>query len=601
MRRAELTDTVTQLETLQRAFTASRAHLRFKITTAQEQIARGTEDLRQLEQVRGQVVSTQGAAFALTTPQGSVISSRSEAGTYLHGSATGAMKAARHQARPKAVPLGSLAGVCLVLAPGIGIRLQLAGSRLLQLDFTQEEWGKQGRVGLVRRLEHLAASIPTEAEHLAERITKTREDLTAAKAEHDAASFDAADRLAAAQAELAQIDAALALGNEDLEAPADGREPPRAVAVYPTQANGALPYRVQGRHLMVGDIVQEEDDLDVFWEAVSPAASMEEAGLLKAVGESPREPLRPGEYREFVLVSRLLDNLTDLQRLAMEDGNVGIAAGRWIPAGARVSVISPDGGLHTGVLAARSGGWNESWEFETPQGKVTIPAATDVDPASHLRAVLHGGFTAQDRARGIHSLALSLPGDEVTHTSDHGVLPVGSVLVGDGPGSRRWVTPDGVAPPEEQLVRVRVATKIGSSPLSGLHADQLGIGGGPKGTVRVELKNLRPGDLAPAADIDPKAGIDGHVRIARVPSYGTVGDIDYQVPSDPARSTHTVRRRLHVVTDAVRHYATLTESESRLLAPPGTTDAQVNPTAASPLPACDRLNQVCVDVAAAGL
>jgi hypothetical protein len=89
--------------------------------------------------------------------------------------------------------------------------------------------------------------------------------------------------------------------------------------------------------------------------------------------------------------------------------------------------------------------------------------------ASNRPACSHFALLPDGPGRGIHSLALSLPGDEVTHTSDPGVLPVGSVLVGDGPGSRRWVTPEGVVPPEEQLVRVRVATKIGSSPLRRHH------------------------------------------------------------------------------------------------------------------------------------
>ena len=550
IRRAELIEDITRLETLRDGQATARATLRLRAGYLAGRVETSGDDLKFLEQIRQAAQATNGDTFAFTPTKGPVITHRGRAGQALQQAAKAVRKAGHRQA----VSLGTLAGSAIVLYPAANAlddwTFSIEGGLLLTVKVTSSQWDQLDPVGFVRRLENALARVGEVAEQTKADLEKSRSELDEARAELAKPGFEDGQELDRLQVELADIDRALQLAAEGKSEVPTGPQ-----RVDGEKLRGVIPYFRSVTEAHIGDIVQlDGDQAGQFVEVV-------EHGPAGTAVVRPEEPGRPMTFRwrEASLVSRLASQLTQLENLALQDENQRVGTlsefGKWI--GQTASVQLADQSLATGTIQLDGKGpalllccddRNIALEYKSLSGDTGAMGVIHNPP----RDELDGGIEAR----------LLIPGDKVLTSARPDDLPPGSIQAAD----RGWMTPDGTYLSSRKAPEVLVTFEHATTPLSREHGQLLY---GPGWRRKTRLADLRPGDLAPVESIDPKSSLTGLVRIYQTPgSYGT-GVIGYQLVDDPSLTVRRVRRRVATQTPITRHYASLTSREVLLAANPG--------------------------------
>jgi N12 class adenine-specific DNA methylase len=586
MRRAELLEQITQLETLEVSHQATRTRLRSQAGRYQAQSQELAGLVSQLEPLVTQITSTRGDQFGLRTPEGAWWASRKQAGTYL----AGLCRNLTTDPDAHLTVVGVIGGVELAAIPAktlsgaAAVRVFPKQAAAVGVTWPAHSWddGKEPSdaqlAGLAQRAENLVASLPGE-------LDQTREALTAAEAAHadvnrqldQMGPFNRTAELDQLRAELAEIDEALQASGSD---PAS-EETTGPALVDSAVAHGAYPTDdVDWDQLRAGDMVRRTG-----YGASKTAALLEARGgvdgQIELVDTATGEPFNRAGYAKFTIVTRLAAVLTPFEHHVIQPGWARYTRTYGEPeTGARVAVqtdpTDPASGVVEGVL--REIVKEPADPDRTYYQPKPVAAMIRLDDGT-----LHRHPVPDDYPR-YKSIAVYSPPTQ-TRANAAGMIPAtkmrdlkGFIVAASADPEK---LPAGVVPNGWDSFRTIDGTEIK------IRADQVEVtpvaypalteaefaAAGATGPGEATIKDLKTGDLVPACQIDPQ--MESSTRSARIiyaHAQQRLTTLEYVFDDDPTFEVHSAKRGNHLpATIQERTWACLNAGQLELLANPGAT------------------------------
>lgn len=608
LRRAELTEQVTRLQALAASHLTERTTLRHERATLAAQVTDHEALLPALEAAAARVVDTTGDHFAYATPDGTLLTSRADAGHALMQT----VAQARLSETP--VPAGTLGGLALtartrpdLLTAKPVVWVEVGDHARRGVDVPPDA----DPLGSIRRLEHTAASTPEAAALDAAALVRLTARITDIDRALTGPGFAHQGDLDAARAELADIDAALQMTDT---ATTSTERASRLDAAAITAIYGTTDFFASD--LVASDVVTAADTGTRLWQVreITP-----DGALLVVADAGDDAPTRTEHYGRVTLVSRLHSAVEDpVARIALDlppTDRVAVRAGD-VQRGERITArLQPvretvakdregqvrrgrdgkpittwvnDGqpALLTGTVTgfdedANRYGYHSPRHWHLTTGTTTLVVAVPHGAPTAIRHdVVDPDKLAADAARDQRLAATTpltqlLPGDtahEVIHLDTERPYDPPTLICLDSPGRspawRRVVSEDG-RPLQVEAARVGAGSVTVGRNATPHELRALYGADYAEESLTVVARGLRAGDQVIARDLDPKTRANALATVRHVnPDSRT--EITYTL-GDTA--TEATCRRTDTTTIPVRsrRFGALTELEVRRLDCPDAT------------------------------